>query len=87
MSAPAVSESVSGRDQPRWTGEPVIHDVRYYGALRPRPGGIPGLMHPWRRYGLTAECEPCDWVRTTDPGHTAADLTRLAAQHAGIEDP
>jgi hypothetical protein len=79
MSAPAVSESVSGRDQPRWTGDPVVHDVRFYGATRGTPG--------YRALSLVAECQPCHWRVTIDGGHTAADLTRLANQHAGTEDP
>jgi hypothetical protein len=82
------AEAVSGRDQPRWTGEPVIHDVRFYGADR-RPGITlrPGDPLFWAR-GVVAECEPCGWTRTFDPGHTAAELLeRLIAQHAGIEDP
>jgi hypothetical protein len=79
MSAPAVSESVSGRDQPRHHGPPVVHDVRFYGATEGATG--------YRLRAVVAECEPCAWRRVIDGGHTAADLTRLASQHAGTEDP
>ncbi len=76
-----TAETVSGRTQERYRGEPVAHDVRFWGSARPPGAG-------YRQPGLTAEC-PCGWKRALDGGHTAADLTRLTRQHAGTgdEDP
>jgi hypothetical protein len=53
---------------------PVQHDVRFYGRVRdygPAGGEI------------VARCEPCAWSVALEGGHSIADLTRLARQHAG----
>ena len=74
----ALTETVSGRTIPRYRGEPVTHEVRFYG------GSVLGAVYQPR--GLDARCEACGWHVTIDGGHTIADLTRLARQHAGMED-
>jgi hypothetical protein len=66
----ATAPPVSGRSEPRPDPAPVVHDVRFFGLL----GGQ-----------VSAECEPCQWARLLDLGHTLADLQRLVAQHGGAE--
>jgi hypothetical protein len=77
MSAPAVSESVSGRTQPRWTGEPVTHEFRWYPANR-------GASY--RHGGLRGECA-CGETRTVDGGSLTSQLVSTERQHGGTEDP
>jgi hypothetical protein len=67
----ALTENTGGRLIPRYTGPPIAHDVRYCGD----PNG-----------GITASCEPCEWRVHVPDWKTAADLTRLEAQHEGKED-
>jgi hypothetical protein len=74
-----AAEPVSGRTVLRYRGEPIRHDVRFHGAV---PASPPGF----RPGAIVASCEPCDWRRTLDGGHTAVDLALLAAQHAGFEE-
>lgn len=81
-----TAELVTGRTVLRYRGEPVTHDVRVYGDVRPAPGVLPDDDHPWRAHGVILECETCYCVYFLEPGHTDADLTRLARHHAGIED-
>lgn len=80
MTTAAATETVpvSGRTQPRYTGPPINHAVRWYGN-NPAP--------TYRHRGLVAECEPCGWKAAVDGGHLTAELVRLAAMHAGTEDP
>ena len=67
-----ITEAVSGRTILRYRGEPVPHSVMFYGSFA-GDGAV------------TAWCG-CGWHTTLDGGHTAPELTRLARQHAGIED-
>ena len=66
-------ETVSGRTQLRYRGEPVTHEIRWYGS---RSGSY-----------VIAKCEPCGWQTLLEGGHTTAELDRLARQHGGDEDP
>jgi hypothetical protein len=68
----ALTENTGGRLIPRWTGPPIAHDVRFIGD----PNG-----------GIIAECEPCGWRVHVPDWKTAADLTRLTAEHQGDEAP
>ncbi len=74
----ALTETVSGRTILRYRGAPVTHDIRFFGSIN--------TLHSYRSRGLVAECEPCGWHTIIDGGHTIAELTRLARQHAGTED-
>ena len=75
-----ITETVSGRSILRYRGEPVPHEVRFRATM----GGLPGYLEVC---AIVAYCEPCGWRTALEGDHTAADLTRLARQHAGIEDP
>jgi hypothetical protein len=79
VSAPAVSENVSGRDQPGYRGDPLHHVVRFY--------SISGFNPGYRNGGLAARCEAGDLDAIIDGGHTGDELARYARQHAGIPDP
>lgn len=72
-----AAEPVTGRTVLRYRGEPIIHDVRFYGSHQ----------SGYRPFPLVAKCEPCGWITTIDGGHSAVDLALLAAQHAGAEEP
>ena len=74
----ALTETVSGRTIPRYRGEPVTHEVRWYGV---RSGET-----SYRPDAIVAECEPCRAQYTLDGGHTTAELNEFARQHAGTED-
>ncbi len=50
------------------------HELRFYGTL-----DAPSAVH------LMARCD-CGWHTILEPGHTLADLCRLAAQHTGHEE-
>jgi hypothetical protein len=67
----ALTENTGGRLIPRWTGPPIVHDVRFIGD----PNG-----------GIIAECEPCG-TRTHVPDYKTAEVfVRLTAMHQGDED-
>ncbi len=54
------------------------------GRAEPRPVAGP-VVHDVRFVGetITAACGPCGWRVTLETGHTATELSRLAAEHAG----
>lgn len=67
----AAHYPMTGRDKPRPSGEPVEHDLRFWGNLSaPRD--------------LFAECAPCEWSAWVDGGHTGPELMDLIRQHAGV---
>lgn len=79
LDPPGLGVSVTGRDTPRVTLTPVVHDVRFYGALTGFAAAGNAVM------GISARCEPCRWSVGLEGGHDLADLARLAAMHAGEE--
>jgi hypothetical protein len=58
---------VAGRDTPRESGPPVVHDVKFRA----------------NEDGMTVYCDPCDWRAGLEPGHTDEDYERLKAMHEG----
>src|SRR6266536_4454787 len=65
-------EIVSGRSEPRPSGEPVAHVVRLYG----QDGGA-----------IRLECLPCEWSRLTEYGYTHEQIDRLVIMHETGQAP
>jgi hypothetical protein len=64
---------VTGRSEPRSSGESVTHVLRYWGAINEEFEG-----------SIVVACDGCPgWKRRLEGGHTVADLARLEAQHNG----